>query len=162
MKYFTPIFRELNKAKVKYIVVGGVAVVLHGYVRTTMDLDILLLLEEKNLKKMDEVMKKLNYGERLPVSIMFLKDHKLVKKWLKEKNMTAFAFFPPVENPITIDILAEESLRFNRAKKNSVKKKVDDITIPIVSIKDLIRMKKKAGRPKDLIDLEYLLLLKDL
>lgn len=51
MKVFEKVFRELNRTKVKYLVVGGVAVNLYGYLRFTGDLDVLLLLEEKNLKK---------------------------------------------------------------------------------------------------------------
>lgn len=53
MKVFEKVFRELNRTKVKYLVVGGVAVNLYGYLRFTGDLDVLLLLEEKNLKKMN-------------------------------------------------------------------------------------------------------------
>ena len=59
MNLFEKVFRELNKTRVKYLVVGGVAVNLYGYVRFTGDLDILLLLEEKNLGKMAKVMEKL-------------------------------------------------------------------------------------------------------
>ena len=59
MGYFEKVFRALNKEKVKYIVVGGVAVNLYGYARFTGDIDILLLLEEGNLEKMDRVMKKM-------------------------------------------------------------------------------------------------------
>lgn len=162
MGYFENVFRALNKAKIRYLVVGGVAVNIYGHSRFTGDIDILLLLEKPNLEKMDKVMKELRYKERLPVAVEDLQDHKQVKKWLKEKGMTAFAFFPPVENPLMIDILVEESLKFEKAEKNKVVKKFDGISIPVISIEDLIRMKKKANRPKDLEDLAALKLLKDL
>ncbi len=61
MRIFEKIFKEFNKTKIKYLVVGGVAVNLYGYARFTGDLDILLLLDKKNLEKMDKIMKKLNY-----------------------------------------------------------------------------------------------------
>ena len=87
MNIFERVFRELNKEKIKYLVVGGVAVNLHGYARFTGDLDILVLLEEKNLIKLDRAMKNMGYMERLPISLRLLQDQKQVRKWLKEKNL---------------------------------------------------------------------------
>lgn len=162
MGHFENVFRALNKGKVKYLVVGGVAVNLYGYLRFTGDIDILLLLEESNLEKMDAVMKKLKYIERLPVSVRDLGNHKQVRKWLKEKGMTAFAFSPPIDNPLMVDVLVEESLKFDKAYAKSLKMKYSGITLPVISIADLIRMKRKAGRNKDLIDLEALINLKGL
>lgn len=154
---FEKIFRSLNKEKVKYLVVGGVAVNLHGYKRFTDDLDLLLLLEQENLEKMSRVMKRLGYIERLPVSIKDLENSKQVKKWLKEKNMKAFSFFPPTGNPLMIDIIIEESLKFEKLLKNMICRKFGNIPVFAISIQDLIKMKRKAGRHKDLDDLEYLI-----
>lgn len=160
MNIFEQVFKALNKYKVDYMVVGGVAVNLHGFLRFTSDLDLLLLLDEKNLEKMNTVMKELKYSERLPVSIMSLKDHIQVKKWLKEKNMKAFTFNPPYENPLQIDIIIEESLKFEKMKNEKVIKKIEGVSIPLVSIGQLIRMKRKANRAQDLIDLKALVKLK--
>ena len=162
MNLFEKVFKALNKARIKYLVVGGVAVNLHGYMRFTGDLDILLLLEEKNLEKMSKVMKKLNYLERLPVSIMELRDKKQVKKWLKEKGMKAYSFIPAKDNPLIIDIIMEESLKFDKIVKDKKLKKISGVSIPVVSIDELIKMKKKAGRPQDVMDLEALIQLKGL
>ncbi|MFC1615805.1 nucleotidyl transferase AbiEii/AbiGii toxin family protein [Patescibacteria group bacterium] len=162
MNLFEEVFRALNKERVKYLVVGGVAVNLHGYMRFTGDLDILLLLEEKNLKKMGKVMENLGYSERLPVSILDLSDKKMVKNWLKEKNMRAFSFMPPKDNPLQIDIITEESLKFENIFDRKITKKISGVSIPVVSIEDLIKMKKKAKRSQDLIDLEALIELKGL
>lgn len=51
MNIFQKVFTVFNKEKIKYLVAGGVAVNLHGYMRFTGDIDILVLLEENNLKK---------------------------------------------------------------------------------------------------------------
>ena len=161
MNIFKKVFAELNKQKVKYIVVGGIAVNLYGYARFTGDLDILLLLDEKNLKKMDLAMKKLKYTERLPVSILELKDKKKVKKWLKEKNLRAFSFVPQNDNPLQIDIITEESLKFETFSKNKIIKKMENTNIPLIHINDLIKMKKAANRRKDIDDLEALIQLKN-
>jgi len=161
MNIFKKVFTELNKQKVQYIVVGGVAVSLHGYPRFTGDLDILLLLDEKNLEKMDKAMKKLKYAERLPVSILELKDKKQVKKWLKEKNLKAFSFTPPINNLLQINVITEESLKFEKFAKNKTIKRMDNTKIPVIHIDDLIKMKKTANRRKDMDDLEALIQLKN-
>ena len=138
MNLFEKVFRELNKAKVKYLVVGGVAVNLYGYLRFTGDLDLLVLLNEKNLQKIDKVMKKMRYSERLPVSIMDLWNRKQVMKWLKEKNLKAYTFNPPKNNLLQIDIIIEDSLKFATYNKQKNIKKMGALEIPVVSIKDII------------------------
>lgn len=162
MNLFEKVFRALNKAQIEYIVVGGVAVNLHGYMRFTGDLDILLLLEEKNLKKMAKVMLELGYSERLPVTIMELKNESTVREWIKAKNMNAFSFMPPRNNPLQIDIVMEESLKFDKLSTKKISKKISGVSIPVVSIEDLISMKKKTNRPQDKIDLAALLEIKGL
>jgi hypothetical protein len=59
--FYGEVFKALNKAKVKYVVAGGFAVVLHGYERLTKDLDLIVLLEEDNLNAFYNVLKKINY-----------------------------------------------------------------------------------------------------
>lgn len=162
MNIFEKIFKNLNDAKIKYLVVGGVAVNLHGYVRFTGDLDLLVLLNEENLSKLDRVMKKLDYGERIPVSVLELKDNKKVKQWLEQKNLKAYSFFPPKTDLLQIDIIIEESLEFEKFNKNKVIKKIDNTNIPIVCLADLIKMKKKANREQDILDLKSLIELKNL
>lgn len=156
MTQFEKIFRELNKAKIKYLVVGGVAVNLYGYVRMTGDLDLLILLNKENISKMDTLMKKMKYSERLPVSVLSLGDEKQVKKWLKEKNMMAYTFNPPPNQLLQIDIIIEESLKFAAFDKNKTIKRMGRVNIPVVGIQDIITMKKRAKRTKDLVDIEVL------
>jgi predicted nucleotidyltransferase len=160
MNVFENVFRCLNDEKIKYLVVGGVAVNLYGYVRFTGDLDILVLLEEENLKKLDRVMKKMGYSERIPVSLLELHDNKKVKEWLKTKNLKAYSFNPPKDSLLQIDIIIEESLKFDSFYQKKVTKKIDDIGIPIISLEDLIKMKKRANRDQDILDLKSLIKLK--
>jgi len=156
MNLFEKVFRELNRAKVKYLVVGGVAVNLYGYLRFTGDLDLLLFFNKENLEKMDKVMKKMKYSERLPVSVLALSNQTQVKKWLKEKNMKAYTFNPPKNNLLQIDIIIEDSLAFSAYNKKKNIKRMGSLKIPVVSIQDIIKMKKKAHRDKDILDLQAL------
>jgi hypothetical protein len=162
MNIFEIVFRQLNDAKIKYLVVGGVAVNLYGYSRFTGDLDILVLLEEENLKKLDELMKKMGYSERIPVSLIELRDNKKVKEWLEQKNLKAYSFIPPKNSLLQIDIIIEESLKFENFYRNKVTKQIDRVNIPIVCLDDLIKMKKKANRDQDILDLKSLIELKKL
>jgi hypothetical protein len=162
MTIYEKIFKALNDAQVKYLVVGGVAVNLYGYSRFTGDIDILSALDEVNLKKMDEAMKNLNYNPRLPVEIHELSDTKKVKTWMEEKNLKAYTFNSGKEPYVDIDIIIEESFEFEKLGKRKSEMRAWDTTLPVISIDDLIGMKKKANRDKDLIDLKALIELKSL
>jgi hypothetical protein len=65
--YYEEVFRELNRKRVRYLVAGGIALVLHGVVRLTADLDLILDMSQTNLTKFLAVMKKLGYKPKLPV-----------------------------------------------------------------------------------------------
>ncbi|MBI5413409.1 hypothetical protein HZA42_03630 [Candidatus Peregrinibacteria bacterium] len=162
MNPYKKVFLELQKSGVEYLVVGGVAVNLYGYSRFTGDMDILLTLDLANLLKMEKVMKRLGYTERLPIQLHDLKDKKNVKKLLTEKGMLAYTFISAKKPQLDIDILAGYSLNF---KKFYAKKTVIEawgIRLPVIALGDLMAMKRKAGRDKDLLDLQALLELKSL
>lgn len=161
MNLYKKIFTEFKKSEIKYMIVGGVAVNLHGYSRFTGDIDILLALDKKNLRKLDELMHKLGYTERLPISVKDLGDSKKVDKFIKEKGMTAFTFVSSRGEQLDIDILAQESMDFDKYMQVQTLIEVWGIALPVINIDDLIEMKKAAGRGKDLIDIEALLKLKD-
>lgn len=156
MNIFEKVFRALSDAGVKYLVVGGVAVNLHGHARFTGDLDLVVFLDGENLSKMDKAMKEMGYVERLPISLTSLGDKKQVKEWVKKKNFKAFTYFPLNENPLQVDIIIDESLQFEKIAKDCVVKKIGDLDIPVISINGLIEMKKKASRSKDLEDIQML------
>ncbi|MEK7673130.1 MAG: hypothetical protein AAB373_04560 [Patescibacteria group bacterium] len=159
---YKEIFGALTNADVEYLIVGGVAVNLYGYKRFTGDVDIMLSLEEKNLRKMEALMKSLGYIQRLPVELLDMNDVKKVKNWLKTKGMTAYTFISDKGMRLDIDILVGKSLDFKKFYKKCTKIEVWDMIVPVVSIDDLIEMKREAGRDKDLLDLKELLELKGL
>jgi len=162
MNPYKQIFSKLNKAKIDYIIVGGVAVNLHGYSRFTGDVDILLALDSENLQKMDNLMRKIGYTERLPVKVTSLDDEKQVEKWIKEKGMTAYTFVSEKMPQLDIDILVENSINFQKFFINQVKVEAWGIELPVISINELIKMKKDANRPQDLQDIKMLVELKNL
>lgn len=154
--FYEDVFRALNKARVKYLVAGGIGVVLHGFPRFTADLDLIIHLEEKNIDKFFETVAKLGYRPRLPVTKEEFQDKHKRNEWIKTKNMTVFSFFHSSKPMKTIDVFIKEPIRFEVMAKDIAKIKVKDIIIPTLSIKHLIQLKEKAGRPEDRIDIANL------
>lgn len=161
MNLYKNIFSQLGKAEIEYLIVGGVAVNLYGYSRFTGDIDILLALNSENLSKMDKIMHKLGYVERLPVKIKELGDVKKLKTFIKKKGLKTYTFISNSKPQLDIDVIVEESLDFNKYKKRKRNINVWGMNLPVVNINDLIKMKRAIKRDKDLIDLEALLKLKE-
>lgn len=160
MNQFEKIFRGLQESGIQYLVVGGVAVNLYGYVRMTADLDLILALEPENMTKMDALMKSLGYTPRPPIGLHELKNAEIIHKLIEEKGMQAYTFTDS-NSLFSIDILTEDSLSFSTfEKKKSIVEMDHNLKIPVVSIDDLIAMKKKIGRPNDLSDIQALQSLK--
>jgi len=154
--FFGDVFRALNKAKIKYVVAGGVAVVLHGYQRLTQDLDLIVFLEKENLDRFYEALRKIGYGPKVPVTKEQFIDEKERKKWQKEKGMIVFSFVykdPPF--PI-IDMFVDEPFSFEILYKKRVEVRIGAVDVPLISIQHLKKLKKKAARPQDLIDIVQL------
>lgn len=153
---FEEIFRELNKRKIDYVVVGGVALVLHGVVRLTADLDLMVHLDEKNLAKFVEVMNALGYRPKVPVKAESLIDPENRKMWFEEKNMRVFSFYHPKKGIMLIDIFINEPVPYDKIKIDAVEMKMGHLLIPTVSVEDLIKLKEISGRPQDIADIEAL------
>ncbi|HSA59428.1 MAG TPA: hypothetical protein VLJ37_07050 [bacterium] len=153
---YVRIFQALREAGVRYLVAGGVAVNLHQVVRATVDLDLILHLEEKNILKFVRVMKDLGYTPRVPVAAEDLADPKKRRQWIEEKNMMVFSFIRP-DNPMEIvDVFVKEPMRFASLDKRRADVEAFGLKIPVVGVADLIRIKRKAGRERDLYDISLL------
>lgn len=160
---YREIFSALNDAGIRYLIVGGVAVNLHGYRRFTGDVDILLALQPENLENMTKLMHSLGYIERLPVRLQTLGDKETVQRFLTEKGMTAYTFLSSKRERIDLDILAAKSLDFEDFEKRKELIALDDaLEVPVVSIDDLLAMKREANRDQDVRDIQMLLELKGL
>lgn len=162
MNPYVRIFQAFHNADVEYLVVGGVAMNLLGYPRFTGDIDVLLALDSTNLERMAKLMKKMGYEQRLPVSVQELGDAKKTLKLIKEKNLIAYNFHHARKPQLGIDVIVGESLKFKRYKKHAHLVEADGVPIPVVSIDDLISMKRKTKRQKDWEDVQALLELKGL
>ncbi len=153
---FYKVFKALSKAKVKYVVAGGVAVVLHGYPRLTRDLDLIVLLEEKNLDRFFEALRSIGYNPKVPVSKQQFKDKKERERWKREKGMIVFSFVQNDPPNHLIDMFVGEPIRFDFVYRDKKIINISGVKVPLISIHHLKRLKLLAGRDVDLIDVEQL------
>jgi predicted nucleotidyltransferase len=154
MIIYEDILRAFQKNKVKYVLVGGLAVNLQGAFRSTVDLDILVEMTDTNLAKIVRILKDKKYFVKQPVDPMGISDARTRKDWIENKNMKAFCFFK--ENGEQVDLIIDSPVKFVDAMKEADIQRVDDIRLPVVSIRHLIKMKEKTGRLKDKLDVHEL------
>lgn len=141
---FRDFIRALNTHDVKYIMVGGIAVILYGHARVTGYMDIWVERTEDNYKKLTKAFNE--FG--LPVFDMTL------KRFLDVKMNDVFSFG---RNPVGIDIMtAVKGLRFSEAFKLSTVFDDEGLLIRMIHLNHLITAKKAAGRLKDLDDIQQL------
>lgn len=152
--YYENVFRMLRQNEIRYAVAGGIALVLHGVVRFTADLDLIVDLEQENLKRFIHSLRELGYRPRNPVKAEALLDPATREQWKREKGMEVFSFVDPTHPMSLIDVFIEEKILFREIMKDIVNVTAKGITIPVVSLPHLKRLKKAAGRPQDLADIE--------
>jgi predicted nucleotidyltransferase len=151
--YYESVFKGLNEKGVRYLVVGGMAVVLHGIVRLTADLDIVIDFRKDNVLKLVDCMEELGYKPRVPVAAIELADEERRKNWIEEKNMEVFSFLDTKNQLHLVDVLIKNPLDFEGMYGRRKTINAGGIDIPVVSIADLVKLKKIPGREKDLEDL---------
>jgi hypothetical protein len=156
MQLFKKLFSSLNKATIKYMVAGGIAVNLYGIERATADLDIALELEKGNLLKFINVAEKLGLRPKIPVKLGDFIDPEKRRSWRMDKGMLVFSLYDPKNPFFLIDIFTEIPFDFDAIYKQRKKVKFENIFIPVVPIKELIAMKEKSDRPQDRADVFYL------
>jgi predicted nucleotidyltransferase len=150
------IFTQLQKNKVKYLVVGGVAVNLYGFARLTGDLDIMLLLKDANIKKFLAVAKRLGFKPKIPVPIDDFADEEKRRAWIEKKKMLAFCIYNKNNPDEVIDVLIDGCGDFEKAYNKKEIMKSGLFKIPVVCLDDLIALKRKANRERDKIDIRVL------
>ena len=140
--YYEPIIKALNKSKIKYLVVGGIAVNLYGLNRLTRDLDLMIDISEKNLSKFVHLMNTLGFGTKLSVD-----------EW---EGKVAIAFRHQKDQSRQVDIFVKNPIDFSAAYGRRKILKLGKTKVSCISFDDLLEMKEISGRDRDLIDMGYL------
>jgi hypothetical protein len=138
---FQDFIRAFNDNRVRYILVGGYAVILHGYIRSTADMDIWVDKTKVNYQKLKKALNQ--FGAPGFSENEFLGD---------EFNVWGFG-----REPNRIEILSEvKGLKFDVAYKKSITYEQENLPIRFINFNDLLESKKAAGRFKDKNDIEQL------
>jgi hypothetical protein len=150
------VFAALETSGARYLVVGGVAVVLHGHPRFTADLDLVIALDRPNLGAALAALERLGYRPRAPVSLEQFLDPDARRGWIEDKGLTVFSLWSPELPATEIDLFASEPFPFEAAYARAVRIDLGTTTVTVASISDLIALKRQAGRPQDLEDVRTL------
>lgn len=154
---FEAIVRALSEARVCYLVAGGLAVNVHGYLRLTKVVDIVLQLDQENTLRALAALARLGYQPTVPIEAEQFADAEQRESWVREKNMQVFQLWSEDHRETPIDIFVEEPFGFDEEFSKALMKPLyETIEVRFVSLPTLIRMKEAAGRPQDKIDLDYL------
>jgi hypothetical protein len=150
------IFAALERSGTRYLVVGGVAVVLHGHPRFTADLDLVVAMDPANLRRALDALSQLGYRPRAPVSPDEFLDPATRKRWIEEKRRTVLSFASPSIPTTEVDLFANEPFPFEAAYQRALHAHLQGIVVTVASLPDLIALKRSAGRPQDLEDVQVL------
>lgn len=130
----------LNENKVDYVIIGAAAFPVHGYARSTLDIDIFVRPDMENIKRVKKALMEFGY-DLTDISYHDLLNNKLlIRQYIVVTDIHPFV----------------KGVTFEEIWKNKVKSKFGDTEVFFSSLNDLIKMKKAAGRIKDMEDLKYL------
>jgi hypothetical protein len=154
--FYVDLFASLARHKVDYLLIGGLAVSLHGVERATMDVDITVAMNPDNLAALIDAARELKLSPVLPVPLESLRDLELLRQWHEERHLEAFALRSADLAGVTVDVLLFPPVEFTGMVSRAAVFKVANTDIQVVSIDDLIALKQAVGRPIDLSDIEHL------
>jgi hypothetical protein len=154
--FYLDLFRQLDADQVRYMVVGGVAMNLLGVPRSTMDVDLVLAMDAVNLRRFLVTARRLDLRPVAPVALDDLLSPDKRRQWRTEKFVTAFALRPPRADAPTVDILIDPPLDIEAALRRAEHRPMQGLSLPVISVRDMITLKEQAGREQDLADIAHL------
>ncbi|MBI4952778.1 MAG: hypothetical protein HY908_12155 [Myxococcales bacterium] len=156
MSAFEPIFRALEESGARYVVVGGLATVLHGYLRVTADVDLVVDLAEGEAIKPVAALVRIGMIPRAPVEAREFADAVQRRLWIEEKGMRVFSMWDPRRPLLEVDLFVDPPIPFDELRGRAEEVRFAGHVLPVACIDDLIAMKRLAGRAKDEEDIAAL------
>lgn len=135
---------------VRYALVGGYAVALHGAVRGTVDIDIVVDWNLESLQGAEQALRDLGLVSRLPVGADDLFNFR--DEYVNNRNLVGWNFYNPDDISQQVDLVITYDLKGRRRQR------VATASGPLflLTVEDLVNMKRASGRPQDLADVEAL------
>lgn len=150
------LIKLLAESDTDYVLVGGLAVALHGYQRVTMDVDVVLAMNPENIERFVSRAKAAGLRPTMPVAIEVLAHPDLLEQWRREKGMLAFGLHGTEAQATVLDVLIAPGVPYAELRRDAILIDVGAFRIPVASIEHLIAMKTGSGRSKDAIDIAEL------
>jgi hypothetical protein len=151
----------LESKQCRYVALGGFAVVMHGSNRFTPDINIAIDFESTNVEKVVECLSAAGFKHATQDPINTLRDP-LLRQEYRQKKFYCLGFQDPEAPNFKAEILLEHPIDFNTLYENSVSLKLDEYSVRICCLDDLVQMKRDLARPQDNLDIENLLIIKKL
>jgi hypothetical protein len=142
------IFDEFKRAKIDFAIIGGYALALHGIVRATVDIDLILKLDLSQFQKAEASLKKLGLTSRIPVRAEDIVKMRI--EYIEKRNLLAWSFVDYRDPSRQVDILITTDVADVQVDRISVAGR----KIPVISLKDLMQMKILSDRPQDRVDVQ--------
>ena len=146
----------LTRAGIGYVVVGGVAVILRGHIRATVDLDLAIDLSTDNVSTALTVLQELGLRPRLPVAAEQFADPATRRAWVEERNLVAFTLHDPDDPLREVDLLATTAVPYADLAASADWIPVGGVQVPVASTPHLVAMKQSSGRAQDVADIAAL------
>lgn len=151
------IARALNEAGVPYLIVGGLAVIVHGYGRHTRDVDIVVRLRPDAIKGAFSALAGLGYRPLVPVTADQFADSAQRERWVAEKGMMVLNLQSDRYPRTPIDLFVKEPFDFQAEYDSAyVEEIAPGVPLRVLRVEALIRLKEQARRPQDLADIAEL------
>ncbi len=154
--FYLNLFKALKDHDINYLLVGGLAVNLHGVPRMTMDVDLLIALDIHNIAKLEACSQLLGLRPSVPIKLADLADESKRETLFREKHLIALSLIGTKPETPTVDIVIHHPLDFKKAYQNKIERDVSGTPVMLASIEDMITLKKAAGRAQDLADITHL------
>lgn len=150
------LIKLLAESDTDYVLVGGLAVALHGYQRVTMDVDVVLAMEPQNIERFIAGAKAAGLKPVMPVAIESLACADLLGQWQREKGLLAFGLQGADAQATMLDVLIAPTVPYADLRRDAVMINVGTYQIPVASIDHLIALKSDTGRSRDVLDIAAL------
>ena len=154
---FHAITESLQRADVHFLVVGGVAVNAHGFLRFTRDVDLVVRLLPENIRAAFRALETIGYRPAVPITAEQFAQPEQRAEWRREKGMVVLQFWSEVHPETPLDLFVYEPFDF--AAEEAAAFRSDEpgfASVGFASIPALVEMKRLSGRPQDLLDIEKL------
>ncbi len=150
MTFLERVCRAFDDADVDYAIVGGQAVALHGVVRGTVDVEVALRWSSLMLERAEKALLGIGLMSQLPLTAADVFKHR--DDYVANRNLVAWSFHDPSAPMCQVDVI----ITYDLAGKRTQRIGLDADTARVLSVPDLIDMKRRSGRPQDLADVEAL------